>query len=332
LPTTGARVYFSVVDRTEYLERFKVPFAPNYIAHGQEEKVFRAAYASRIPVILKGPTGCGKTRFVEHMAHALAIPLVTVSCHEDLTASDLIGRFLLRDEDTVWQDGPLALAVRYGGICYLDEIVEARKDTTVVIHSLTDDRRMLYVDKTGEVVRAQPDFMMVLSYNPGYQSIVKDLKQSTKQRFASLVFDHPPVDTEAEIVRSETGLDPAVSRRLAEMGARLRELKGFGLEEGVSSRLLVYVGRLMRSGLDPVTACRCAISQTLTDEGEIMDSIEGVVALHFGEPGAPGGAAGAGTQGAPGTRGAQATATTGAQAGVSAQAAPGQGPTPVGAG
>ena len=290
------------MERTEYFERFRVPFAPNYIPHGQEEKVFRAAFASRIPVILKGPTGCGKTRFVEHMAHRLGLPLVTVSCHEDLTASDLVGRYLLRDDATVWQDGPLALAVRYGGICYLDEIVEARKDTTVVIHSLTDDRRMLYVDKTGEVVRAEPGFMMVLSYNPGYQSIVKDLKQSTKQRFASLVFDHPPVDIEAEIVRTETGLDAATSRRLAEMGARLRELKGFGLEEGVSSRLLVYVGRLMKSGLDAVTACRAAISQTLTDEAEIMDSIEGVVSLTFGEipapGGAPGGAAGGGDAGA----------------------------------
>jgi nitric oxide reductase NorQ protein len=275
------------VDRTEYVERFRVPFAPNYIPHGQEEKVFRAAFASRIPVILKGPTGCGKTRFVEHMAHALGLPLVTVSCHEDLTASDLVGRYLLRDDETVWQDGPLTLAVRYGGICYLDEIVEARKDTTVVIHSLTDDRRMLYIDKTGEVVRAHAAFMMALSYNPGYQSIVKDLKQSTKQRFASLVFDHPPVEIETEIVRTETGLDAGSSRRLAEMGSRLRELKGFGLEEGVSSRLLVYVGRLMRSGLDALTACRSAISQTLTDEHEIMDSIEGVVSLHFGELAAP---------------------------------------------
>ena len=275
------------MDRKTYTERFGLSVKPNYIPQGREEHVFRAAFDSRIPIILKGPTGCGKTRFVEHMAHALDVPLVTVSCHEDLTAADLVGRFLFRDEETVWQDGPLTLAVRHGGICYLDEVVEARKDTTVIIHSLTDDRRMLYIDKTGDVVRAHPRFMMVLSYNPGYQSIVKDLKQSTKQRFASLVFDHPSVEVETEIIRSETGLPRHTGARLAEMGARLRELKGFGLEEGVSSRLLVYVGRLMKSGLDPVEACESAISRTLTDEREIMDSIDSVVALYFGDLGPP---------------------------------------------
>ena len=204
---------------TEFNDRFKVSFKPNYISQEDEVRLFKAAFSCHIPVILKGPTGCGKTRFVEYMAHELGLPLVTVSCHEDLTASDLVGRFLFRDDQTVWQDGPLTLAVRYGGICYLDEIVEARKDTTVIIHSLTDDRRMLYIDKTGEVIGAHPKFLMVLSYNPGYQSIIKDLKQSTKQRFASLVFNHPSVHTETRIIMTETGLSEEQSERLAEMGS-----------------------------------------------------------------------------------------------------------------
>ncbi len=267
----------------EIIEQFRVPFKPNYIPQADEEEVFRTACATRIPLILKGPTGCGKTRFVEHMAHELSLPLITVSCHEDLTASDLVGRFLLKDDETVWQDGPVALAVRYGAICYLDEIVEARNDTTVIIHSLTDDRRMLYIDKTGEVIRAHDDFLMVLSYNPGYQNVVKDLKHSTKQRFASLIFDHPPVATETRIIASESGLDDPTARKLAEMGQRIRSLKGFGLDEGVSSRLLVYVGRLMQSGLHPLTACRCAISQTLSDEREIIASVEDIAKLYFGD-------------------------------------------------
>ncbi len=265
------------------IEQFCVRSAPNYIHQGDEGKIFRASFQSHIPIILKGPTGCGKTRFVEYMAHTLKLPLVTVSCHEDLTAADLVGRFLFKDDQTVWQDGPLTLTVRYGGICYLDEIVEARKDTTVIIHSLTDDRRMLYIDKTGEVIRAHSDFMMVLSYNPGYQSIVKDLKQSTKQRFASIILDHPVVDVETRIIQTETELTEADSGKLAEMGGKLRELKGFGLDEGVSTRLLVYVGRLVKEGLTPLQACRTAISQTLTDDPEVMASISKVVNLYFGE-------------------------------------------------
>ena len=265
------------------VEQFRVPEAPNYIAQGNEGAVFAAAFRSKIPVILKGPTGCGKTRFVEHMAYTLGLPLITVSCHEDLTAADLVGRYLFKDDQTVWQDGPLSLAVRYGGICYLDEIVEARKDTAVIIHSLSDYRRMLYIDKTGEVVHAHPDFMMVLSYNPGYQSIVKDLKQSTKQRFASLIFTHPSVALETSIISTETGLAEGRSRGLAEMGAKIRELKGFGLDEGVSSRLLVYAGKLMREGLSPVDACTYAIGQTLTDEVEVMSAIADIVCLYFGD-------------------------------------------------
>jgi len=267
----------------DLVRQFRVSPKPNYIQQNHEEEVFRAAFSCRIPLIIKGPTGCGKTRFIEHKAFELGLPLITVSCHEDLTAADLVGRFLFKENETVWQDGPLTLAVRYGGICYLDEIVEARKDTTVIIHSLTDHRRLLYIDKTGEVIHAHPKFMMVLSYNPGYQSLVKDLKQSTKQRFASLNFDHPGTDVETRIIQTETGLGEEESRKLAEMGEKLRELKGFGLEEGVSSRLLVYAGRLAGNGLSPVLACRHAISQTLTDDEEVMESVENIVQLHFGD-------------------------------------------------
>jgi nitric oxide reductase NorQ protein len=265
------------------MDPFRIVRRPNYVPQQDEEAVFRAAREAGIPLILKGPTGCGKTRFVEYMAHILDLPLVTVSCHEDLTAADLVGRFLLKNDQTIWQDGPLTLAVRYGGLCYLDEIVEARKDTTVIIHSLTDDRRVLYLDKTGAVLRAHPDFMMILSYNPGYQSIVKDLKQSTKQRFASIAFSYPSVETEAEIIRTESGLGSEDSRKLAEMGAKIRQLKGFGLDEGASTRLLVYVARLIRSGLPPVCACTHAISQTLTEEADVAESVQNIARLYFGE-------------------------------------------------
>ncbi len=271
------------MDTEKIVEQFRIGFQPNYIPQGDEEETFRVAFETKIPLIVKGPTGCGKTRFIEHMAYALDLPLITVSCHEDLTAADLVGRYLFRDEETVWQDGPLTLAVRYGGICYLDEIVEARKDTTVIIHSLTDDRRILYIDKTGEVVRANPRFMMVLSYNPGYQSIVKDLKHSTKQRFASLTFRHPGIEVETRIIRTETGLDEADSAKLAEMGAKIRELRGYGLDEGASTRLLVYVGRLITGGLAPLDACNAALTQTLTEEAEVMESINNIVKLYFGD-------------------------------------------------
>lgn len=265
-----------------FTEQFRLGFVPNYVVQSNEEKVFQAAFKGQIPLVIKGPTGCGKTRFIEHMAYTLELPLVSISCHEDLTGADLVGRFLLKDDETVWQDGPLTLAVRYGGICYLDEIVEARKDTTVIIHSLTDDRRLLYIDKIGEVIRAHPHFMMIMSYNPGYQSIVKNLKESTKQRFASLVFSHPNQDTEARIIQSESGLSSEDSWRLAEMGAKIRELKGFGLEEGASSRLLVYAGRLIKNGLEPVEACKNAISSTLTDDEEVWNSVQDIVQLYFG--------------------------------------------------
>ncbi len=271
------------MDAPKFLNEFGVSKKPNYIHHGNEAEVFRAAFETQIPLTIKGPTGCGKTRFIEYMAHELDLPLVTVSCHEDLTAADLVGRFLFKNDQTVWQDGPLTLTARHGGICYLDEVVEARKDTTVIIHSLTDDRRMLYIDKTGEVARAHERFMMVLSYNPGYQSVVKDLKQSTRQRFVSLTFAHPSPEVEAEIIRTETGLPAEESRRLAEMGAKIRELTGFGLEEGVSSRLLVYAGRLICAGLPPYEACVAAVGKTLTDDTEIGRSIDDIARLYFGE-------------------------------------------------
>ncbi len=277
------------MDAPAAIEQFRIRTAPNYIPQGDEEAVFRAAAAARLPVLLKGPTGCGKTRFVEHMAFQLGLPLVTVSCHEDLTAADLVGRFLFRDEQTVWQDGPLTLAVRHGGLCYLDEIVEARKDTTVVIHSLTDDRRMLFLDRTGEVVRAHPDFLVVLSYNPGYQSLVKELKPSTRQRFVSIEFTHPVAAVETRIIASETGLPEADSRRLADLGARIRALPGPGLDAGVGTRLLVHAGRLMRCGLPPLAACRAALGHVLSDDPELTDAIEQLAGLHFGAPDAESG-------------------------------------------
>ena len=265
------------------VDQFRVPAKPNYIPQDNEAGTFKVAFAMKLPLVAKGPTGCGKTRFIEAMAYELDVPLITVSCHEDLTAADLVGRYLFKDDQTVWQDGPLTLAVRHGGICYLDEIVEARKDTTVIIHSLTDHRRILYIDKTGEVIRAHDNFMMVLSYNPGYQSIVKDLKHSTRQRFVSLVFNYPNEDVETKIIRTETGLDEPTGRKLAQVGAEIRKLKGFGLDEGVSTRLLVYVGQLIKGGLSPIDASRAALSQTLADEAEIIESIDNIVQLHFGD-------------------------------------------------
>ncbi len=265
------------------IEQFRVRVEPNYIPHGNEERLFDFACRQKIPVILKGPTGCGKTRFVEHMACKLGRPLITVSCHEDLTASDLVGRFIFRGSETIWEDGPLTLAVRSGGICYLDEIVEARNDTTVIIHSLTDDRRILYIDKTQDVVRAHPDFMMVLSYNPGYQNVMKDLKQSTKQRFMSLIFDHPSIEVEQKIIETEAGLDSDMALRFARLGEKIRNLKGYGLSEGVSSRLLVYAGRLYRAGVPAKEACQVAIAQSLTDEAHMIESIMDIIQLFFGE-------------------------------------------------
>ncbi|WP_025769655.1 CbbQ/NirQ/NorQ/GpvN family protein [Thioalkalivibrio sp. HK1] len=255
--------------------------APYYEAVGSEIEIFEAACANTLPVLLKGPTGCGKTRFMEYMAWRLDRPLITVSCHDDLTASDLVGRYLIQGGQTVWTDGPLARAVRQGAICYLDEIVEARKDTTVVIHPLADDRRTLPMEKLGEELRAGPDFCLALSCNPGYQSVLKDLKHSTRQRFVSLQFDYPEASLEERIVQSESEVDSDIARRLVQLAKMTRNLKGSGLDEGASTRLLVHAAKLMVAGIAPRIACESAISSSLTDDPEIVSAINELAASLF---------------------------------------------------
>src|SRR5580693_5382600 len=261
---------------------------PWYLPIGDEVRMFEAAYRSRLPVLLKGPTGCGKTRFIEHMAwrlyrqgdsarQSLELPLLTVACHEDLTATDLVGRYLLSGDETVWMDGPLTRAVRSGAICYLDEVVEARKDTTVVIHSLTDHRRVLPIEKTGELLDAHPDFLLVISYNPGYQSVLKDLKPSTRQRFVSLAFDYPSIDVESTIIAHESGVDAALAQRLARVGDKVRNLREHGFEEGVSTRLLIYAAQLAAGGIEPRRACDVAIARAVTDDAEVQQAIGAIV-------------------------------------------------------
>jgi nitric oxide reductase NorQ protein len=254
---------------------------PYYHPVGNEVGLFGAAYANRLPVLLKGPTGCGKTRFVEHMAWKLKRPLVTVACHDDLTASDLVGRYLIVGGQTVWMDGPLAAAVRAGAICYLDEIVEARKDTMVVIHPLADTRRILPIEKRGELLHAPDDFMLVISYNPGYQSVLKELKQSTRQRFVAMEFGYPAPELEARIVAREAGIEPRVAEQLVKFAQMTRNLKGNGLDEGASTRLLVHAGKLIASGVEPVAACQGAIAQALTDEAETLLAIQELSASLF---------------------------------------------------
>jgi len=262
-------------------EEYFITEEPYYESVGNEIEVFEAAYANQLPVLLKGPTGCGKTRFMEHMAWRLKRPLITVSCHDDLTASDLVGRFLISGGETVWVDGPLAKAVRAGGICYLDEIVEARKDTTVVIHPLADDRRVLPMEKLGELLEASDDFCMAISYNPGYQSVLKDLKQSTRQRFVALEFDYPAAGLEAKIVANETGVSDEIAAQLVKFAQMTRNLKGSGLEEGASTRLLVHAAKLMKSGVNPVVACRSSIVQALTDDAEMLTAVNELSASVF---------------------------------------------------
>lgn len=254
---------------------------PYYEASGHEVEVFEAAWRNRLPLLLKGPTGCGKTRFMEYMAWRLKRPLITVSCHDDLTASDLVGRYLVKGGETVWVDGPLTRAVRAGAICYLDEIVEARKDTMVVIHPLADDRRVLPMEKLGTLLQAGPEFCLAVSYNPGYQSVLKDLKQSTRQRFVALEFDYPPAELEARIVAAESGIDRAMAQTLVKFAHMTRNLKGNGLEEGASTRLLVHAGKLMASHVPPVIACAGAIAQALTDEPEMLAAINELSASLF---------------------------------------------------
>ncbi|HEX8492803.1 MAG TPA: CbbQ/NirQ/NorQ/GpvN family protein [Pyrinomonadaceae bacterium] len=259
------------------IEEYRVAEEPYYLAVAREVELFEAAYATRLPVMLKGPTGSGKTRFVEHMAWRLQRPLITVACHEDLSATDLVGRFLLEGVETVWHDGPLTKAVRNGAICYLDEVVEARKDTIVIIHPLTDDRRRLPIEKRGTVLDAPPDFMLVVSYNPGYQSILKDLKQSTRQRFVALEFDYPPPEMETEIVAREGGVDVGTARDLVLIGQKVRNLRGHGLEEGVSTRLLIYAAQMIARGIPPVNAADVALCSPITDDRDLQRSIREIV-------------------------------------------------------
>ncbi|MGA1102722.1 MAG: CbbQ/NirQ/NorQ/GpvN family protein [Gammaproteobacteria bacterium] len=262
-------------------DQYKIAVEPYYRPVGHEVEMFEAAYAARMPVMLKGPTGCGKSRFVEYMAHKLGKPLITVACNEDMTASDLVGRFLLDINGTKWQDGPLTVAARIGAICYLDEVVEARQDTTVVIHPLTDHRRELPLEKKGELVKAHPDFQIVISYNPGYQSLMKDLKQSTKQRFGGMDFDYPESSIETEIVTHEGGVSSDVAEKLVQVAQRSRNLKGHGLDEGMSTRLLVYAAQLISKGIDAQAACHMALVTPLTDDPDMRDTLAAAINTYF---------------------------------------------------
>jgi nitric oxide reductase NorQ protein len=285
------------------IEEFVIAREPFYVATSDELEIFEAAYRQRVPVLLKGPTGTGKTRFVEYMAWKLgqpltvvkgqakhdspglrvngSVPLVTVACHEDLTASDLVGRYLLDANGTHWIDGPLTRAVKAGGICYLDEIVEARKDTTVIIHPLTDHRRLLTIDKLGEVVEAADSFLLVVSYNPGYQNVLKDLKHSTRQRFVALEFQFPEPEREAKIIAHESGVDEETARQLAKIGHKVRNLREHGLKEGASTRVLIYAGRLIKEGIAPRRACHVAVTWGITDDPQVQRSLDEVVAAIF---------------------------------------------------
>lgn len=258
--------------KQDYMIRAEPPYYPS----GDEVRLYKAAYAARIPVLLKGPTGCGKTRFVEHVAWSLGKPLITVSCHEDMTASDLLGRFLLGPEGTYWQDGPLTHAVRLGAICYLDEVVEARPDTIVATHSLSDDRRVLALEKKGELVEAHQDFQLVISYNPGYQNILKDLKESTRQRFCALDFSYPEGEKEAEIVAKEGGVTQQMARQIVQLGVKSRAMRGKGLAEGASTRMLVHIARLTRHGMPLPKATQMALITPLTDDPDMRNALSAV--------------------------------------------------------
>ena len=260
------------------LDDYLITEEPYYFPTHNEIQLFEAAYANRMPMMLKGPTGCGKTRFVEYIAWKLKKPLITVSCHEDMTASDLVGRYLLDAEGTVWHDGPLTLAVRHGAICYLDEIDEARQDTSVVIHSLTDDRRILSLEKKNEVIKANKDFQIVISYNPGYQSVLKDLKESTKQRFGAIDFDYPKAEDEAKIIAHESGIDTKTAAKLVQISERSRNLKGHGLDEGASTRMLIYAAQLMSKGIPLEEACEVALVFPFTDFLVIRNALSSAIA------------------------------------------------------
>jgi len=285
---TAARVYFRLMSSTQVSplhaaddrhEGVQYPGRepPYYVPVGSELQVFEACHARGLPVMLKGPTGCGKTRFVEHVAWRLRRPLVTVACHDDLSASDLTGRYLIRGGETVWVDGPLTVAARLGAICYLDEVVEARQDTVVVIHPLTDDRRILPIEKTGELLEAAPGFQLVISYNPGYQHAIKDLKPSTRQRFVTLEFDFPPPALEADVVAHESGVDRATAASLVELAVKIRRLKEQGLAAGPGTRLLVSTGRLIARGVPTDEACRAALAGPLTDDPDLLAAIADLI-------------------------------------------------------
>ena len=267
----------STIDKAQYT----IKEEPFYEPTEDEIELYEAAYNAKLPVMVKGPTGCGKSRFIEHMAWKLGKPLITVACNEDMTASDLVGRYLLDTDGTRWLDGPLTIAARMGAICYLDEVVEARQDTTVVIHPLTDHRRTLPLDKKGELIKAHPDFQLVISYNPGYQSLMKDLKQSTKQRFVGFDFDYASAQVEADIVSKETGIDNDNALKLVKIGETARNLKGHGLDEGISTRLLVYAANLIKQGIDPVKACRMALVRPITDDADIRGTLDHAIDAIF---------------------------------------------------
>ncbi len=252
-----------------------------YLQQSNEIDLFEAAAKMNLPVLIKGPTGCGKTRFIEYMGEKLKRDVYTVVCHDDLSASDLIGRHLIDENGTYWQDGPLTKAVRYGGICYLDEITEARKDTTVILHSLADYRRVLPIDKTGESIEAHPDFMLVVSYNPGYQNIMKGMKPSTKQRFIALSFDYPKAEVESKIIMQESGIDKQMADMLVDIARKIRNLGDNEIQETLSTRLLVYAAKLIIDGFDPLQACRHSIVESLTDEPEVLEVLDKLVALYF---------------------------------------------------
>ncbi len=259
------------------LASYRLSARPFYHAVGNEAVLFAAAAARRLPLMVKGPTGCGKTRFVEAMAYDLGRPLITVACHEDMTAADLVGRFLLDAASTIWADGPLTTAVRHGAICYLDEIVEARQDTTVVIHPLADNRRILSLDRNHELVQAHPDFLLVVSYNPGYQSAVKDLKESTKQRFVAIDFTYPEPGAEAAIVAREAGLGAELAALLVDIAGRTRNLRGRGLGEGASTRMLIHAGGLAAAGVPLRDAIRSGIVLPLSDDADLRDALDAIV-------------------------------------------------------
>lgn len=256
--------------------------APFYQVQGDEQLLFEQAWQQRMPVLIKGPTGCGKTRFVQHMAQRLQLPLYTVACHDDLSAADLVGRHLIGSEGTWWQDGPLTRAVREGGICYLDEVVEARQDTVVVLHPLADDRRELYLERTGETLRAPPGFMLVVSYNPGYQNLLKGMKPSTRQRFVALRFDYPGAEEECRIVAREAQVGEALARRLVALGQDIRRLEQHDLEEVASTRLLIYAARLIHAGMAPRAACRACLAEPLSDDAQTVAALMDLVDVHLG--------------------------------------------------